>query len=213
MAPKAGTPKNWPSQIPYLSVPSYSATLPREARSSLLVRSREARDIPSEIAKGPSSTVHIKPISSPAHPACGQSGLFTNKALKPGDFVIQYLGVYHTTTSRPDDPHAKSDYDLSLDREMGIGIDADQMGNEARFINDYRGVAQRPNAEFKEIWDPKRKEKGIAVWVLGAGKSGNNGFKGIKKGEEILVSYGKGFWGARAGAEIDAEAAAEEVNA
>lgn len=25
------------------------------------------------------------------------------------------------------------------------------MGNEARFINDYRGIANKPNALFKEI--------------------------------------------------------------
>lgn len=95
------------------------------------------------------------------------------------------------------DPHASSNYDLSLDREMGIGIDADKRGNEARFINDYRGVAERPNAEFKEIWDGARKERGMGVWVLPEGKSGKG--KGIRKGEEILVSYGRGFWGARKG--------------
>lgn len=92
------------------------------------------------------------------------------------------------------------------------------MGNEARFINDYRGVADRPNAEFKEVWNERRKERGMVsqptadqlsfsvtvtyvvsqgVWVLPEGKSGKG--KGIKKGQEILVSYGRGFWGARKG--------------
>ena len=89
----------------------------------------------------------------------------------------------------------QSDYDLSLDREHGIGIDAAKTGNEARFINDYRGIADRPNAEFREVWDQGIKERGMAVYVLREGKSGKG--KGIRKGEEILVSYGKGFWGAR----------------
>ena len=97
------------------------------------------------------------------------------------------------------DPHAESNYDLSLDRELCIGIDADKKGNEARFINDYRGIAERPNAEFKEIWDERRKERGMGVWVLPEGKSGKGKGKGVRKGEEILVSYGKGFWGARRG--------------
>lgn len=78
---------------------------------------------------------------------------------------------------------------------MGIGIDADMWGNEARFINDYRGIAERPNAEFREVWDERRKERGMGVFVLPEGKSKQG--KGIKKGEEILVSYGRGFWGAR----------------
>ncbi len=78
---------------------------------------------------------------------------------------------------------------------MGIGIDADMWGNEARFINDYRGITERPNAEFREVWGERRKERGMGVWVLPEGKSGKG--KGIKKGEEILVSYGRGFWGAR----------------
>lgn len=67
-------------------------------------------------------------------------------------------------------------------------------GNEARFINDYRGVADRPNAEFREIWDDRRGERGMGVWVLGGGKGRE---KGVRKGEEILVSYGRGFWDAR----------------
>jgi hypothetical protein len=100
-----------------------------------------------------------------------------------------------------EDPHASSNYDLSLDRESGIGIDADKRGNEARFINDYRGVAERPNAEFKEVWDERGGRRGMGVWVLPEGKSGRN--RGIKKGEEVLVSYGRGFWGARKTSEGD----------
>lgn len=77
-----------------------------------------------------------------------------------------------------------------------MGIDADKMGSEARFINDYRGVGERANAEFKEVWDERMKERGIGVFVLPERKDGK-GRGGIRKGEEILVSYGKGFWGAR----------------
>ena len=122
---------------------------------------------------------------------------------------MQYLGELHASSTIPSqsepnskiDPHAKSDYDLSLDREHGIGIDANTRGNEARFINDYRGIAEKPNAEFKEIWDSRKQERGMGVWVLPEGKSGKG--KGIRKGEEILVSYGRGFWGARNGAEVE----------
>ncbi|EHK99733.1 hypothetical protein M7I_4413 [Glarea lozoyensis 74030] len=133
----------------------------------------------------------------------GQSGLFASMDLKPGTFILQYLGEIHCSPdprhSNPEDniadTHSTSNYDLSLDRELGIGVDADKAGTEARFINDYRGVAERPNAEFKEIWDERRGERGMGVFVLPEGRKGKN--KGIRKGEEILVSYGRGFWGAR----------------
>jgi SET domain-containing protein len=144
--------------------------------------------------------VRITPITSPTHPAHGQSGLFAARDLKPGTFILQYLGEIHAPALEASDVHANSDYDLSLDREQGIGIDANRRGNEARFINDYRGIADRPNAEFKEVWDERRKERGMGVWVLGEGKSGKG--KGLRKGEEILVSYGRGFWGARKSGDV-----------
>ena len=53
-------------------------------------------------------------------------------------------------------------YDLSLTRHPNpLSIDAAKSGNEARFINDYRGVADRPNAEFRELWDERRGERGM----------------------------------------------------
>lgn len=205
MPPKSDAlPKNWPPTLPYLNIPSYSPSLIPDHLSSLRTRPNDTVSISANVPKGPYSLVKITPITTPSHPANGQSGLFAAKDLKPGTFILQYLGEIHSSAANPPssspsaktiDPHANSNYDLSLDRELGIGIDADKKGNEARFINDYRGVAERPNAEFKEIWDERRKERSMGVWVLPEGKSGKG--KGIRKGEEILVSYGRGFWGAR----------------
>ena len=62
------------------------------------------------------------------------------------------------------------------------------MGNEARFINDYRGIRIRPNAIFKE----RRTIHGelrIGIWSADG--------ETINKGDEILVSYGKSWWNAR----------------
>ena len=206
-------PKNWPPSLPYLTNPAYCPTLTPSHLTALRIRPQETKDLPPNTPKGPSPVVKITPITTPSHPANGQSGLFATKDLKPGTFILQYIGEIHaspltnsTASLAPSefnpqpqkpDPHASSNYDLSHDREMGIGIDADKRGNEARFINDYRGVAERPNAEFKEIWHGARKERGMGVWVLPEGKNGRG--KGIRKGEEILVSYGRGFWGARKG--------------
>lgn len=150
-----------------------------------------------------------------------------------------YLGFVHGTLPTASADHddkavevvasatePKSDYDLSLDREMGLAIDADKMGNEGRFVNDYRGVRDRPNAEFRDVLvkmtgmgKGRGVERGVGVFVKmakvgkgkgfgrgGRGGGGGGGEEGIKKGEEILVSYGRGFWSSR---RIEAEAEAE----
>lgn len=203
MSSKPGSvPKGWPPSTPYLTAPVYSPSLTPAHLTALRTRPRDIPENPANTPKGPCNLGRITPITSPAHPANGQSGLFASKDLKPGTFILQYLGEIHASVTDSEsvakDPHASSDYDLSIDRELGIGIDADKKGNEARFVNDYRGIAERPNAEFKEIWDVRRGERGMGVWVLPERKDRNGkGNKGIKRGEEILVSYGRGFWGAR----------------
>jgi hypothetical protein len=193
--PSTALPKNWPPSLPYLIVQAHSPALTAAQQQTLRTKPSNAIEIPQNTPRGPYTNVKITPISNPSHPANGQAGLFAVKDLKPGTLILLYLGQIHASSSDPHDVHAKSDYDLSLDRDTGLGIDADRMGNEARFVNDYRGVGDAPNAEFKEVWDLRRGERGMAVFVLPAGK--NAKARGIRKGEEILVSYGRGFWGAR----------------
>ncbi|KAL0469517.1 hypothetical protein QR685DRAFT_526765 [Neurospora intermedia] len=122
--------------------------------------------------------------------------------------------------------YKQSDYDLWLDHALDLAIDAARCGNEARFVNDYRGVPnpafppgyqpqskkeemfmKRPNAEFKVVWDPQRQERTMAVYVLPAGKKavGRAREVGVARGEEVVVSYGKGFWEGRKKAEEEKE--------
>jgi hypothetical protein len=80
------------------------------------------------------------------------------------------------------------------------------MGNEARFINDYHGICDGPNAVFEEYY-VKVKVKGKDVWEArmgvwvhpAAAGGGGGGGGGIAKDEEICLSYGKGYWRARVG--------------
>ena len=65
-----------------------------------------------------------------------------------------------------------------------------QVGNEARFVNDYRNTGRRPNVEFRLRRD-RRGELRQGVYV--AAKAG------VAAGEELLINYGKPFWRARAG--------------
>jgi hypothetical protein len=189
-------PKGWPRDITFLNVPIYSPALTEDVKRLL-------HDPVSDVViqtnpPSPCPQVTIRPITLASHPACHQSGLFASRNLPPSSLIIVYLGLVHGAS---DTDHSSS-YDLGVDASLGIGIDAQKMGNEARFINDYRGIAERPNAEFKDVWVRLSNgtiERRIGVFVM----SGKGREKGIRKGEEILVSYGKGFWKARSGQKHD----------
>jgi hypothetical protein len=103
--------------------------------------------------------------------------------------------VHKNVTGHDREPPAEDSYCV-----IDIGIDASTHGNVARMINDYRGIpgATRPNAEFRHAMTSSKvllvgqttikPVSGMEVWSLE---------KPIAKGEEILLSYGKGFWNAR----------------
>lgn len=200
-------PKNWPGTLPYLRAPLHSKDLTtshlaaiRTKPSSSSSSSASASSIPIiPVAETPipCTRVKIQPIALPSHPAHGQSGLFAAQHLKPGTFILAYLGRVHSSAGTS----ATSDYDLWLDRDADVAVDAAAQGNEARFVNDYRGVGARANAEFRPVYCERWGQMCVGVWVLGTGKGGGGGTggkdgraNGIKKGDEILVSYGKGFW-------------------
>lgn len=215
MAPRAGhdatPPPHWPENVVYLTRPRLSATFPA-ALIPLLYDTPCPAPTPAQAKFAPRpishpASVQIKAISSAGHPAHGQLGLFTKKKLGGGELVIPYLGVIHHTllpASDADIPQSQqeeeSDYDLSLLRlshadplhpfpghHVSIGVDAAQQGNAGRFVNDFRGIGPAPNAEFR-LGKGEAGEKRMEIWSLK---------QGIGKGEEVLVSYGKGWWGAR----------------
>jgi len=187
--PSPATPKSWPQEVLYLSQLQYARNVDRNVFAS----STDSTLPICSFSAGPCTLVKIVTITDPANPAHGGCGLFAARNLPPDSIILFYLGFVHGE----DDADVASNYDLSFDRERQIGIDASRMGNEARFINDYRGIRKAgPNAEFRDCYADLgggRLEKRIGVFVLGAGQRGKRA-KGIAKGEEIVVSYGKGFW-------------------
>ena len=187
-------PKNWPESFPYLKAPLHDKSLTPKHIQDLKGKPSSSSGIsiiPSASTITPCNLVKIQPISNPSHPANGQCGLFAAQNLAPGSFILAYLGRVHSGTASS----TESDYDLWLDREIDAAVDAASEGNEGRYVNDFRGVGDRANAEFRTVWCEKWGELCVGVWVLGGGKKRKG--VGIKKGEEILVSYGKGFWGER----------------
>jgi hypothetical protein len=178
MRHRTQTPGNWPLDVRYIAVPHYHTSVPANIRSYLEgVSPSENRQ------KEDGVHVTIRRLCCRSHPAYGQYGLFAAKKIAARTRIVDYLGEVHGD-------ERESDYDLSLYRTQNgdnIGIDARHHGNEARFINDFRGVRSRPNALFAD-GRTRCGELRISVW---------SGSEGIKKGEEILVSYGKSWWSAR----------------
>jgi hypothetical protein len=125
-------------------------------------------------------------IVDTSHPACGQCGLFAAKKLVFGTHVCDYRGVVTLT----DHESKTSDYTLSFVEEPGVRLtlDAERFGNEARFINDFRGTGRKANVAFQSRVDG-RGVSHMAVVVTAP--------DGIPKGQELLLSYGKHFWLAR----------------
>lgn len=196
-------PENWPEDVTFIEDLTYSDKVTPDQRAGL---SRTTPDsagwlkVPGNQLQTCCPRVKVQIISNEKHPACGQRGLFAAEDLPPDAYIIAYRGHVHTNAMS--DTDSRSDYDLSLDRDLGLSVDAARSGNEARFANDYRGIMERPNAEFRDcfIQIPSAKRAGgvrwerrVGIFVLPAGKAGLRK-KGIRKGEEIVVSYGKGYW-------------------
>ena len=195
----ANKPKHWPDDLPYLTAPQHGRDLTPAQLSALRTRPASLPALPASATPTPSPLVRIQQVTDAAHPAHGQRGLFAARRLAPGSFIAAYLGRVHAgaaAAAEGTDAHSSSDYDLWLDREAGLAVDAAAAGGEARFVNDFRGVRGRPNAVFGTAWCERWGQVCVGFWVASeAGKGRGKG--GIRKGEEILVSYGKGFWDER----------------
>jgi hypothetical protein len=179
MAQPAGWPSSGVVYIDHCVCRDNTVKMPK-CSSDFKGPSFSSRDLKRQVG----STVRIRVIEDQLHPAFGQRGLFAKKKLKEGAVILEYVGEI---SSRVDED--KCDYAVSL--VDGYAVDANSRGNEARFINDYRGVpnANRPNAAFELFRDRDSGELRMGVFVAD--------LKGISKGQEILVSYGKSFWRSR----------------
>jgi hypothetical protein len=156
----AKVPKNWPSNVRYIREPIYHTSVSSNAMAILKAWQPNERGVPILPAQ-PQKWTHIEKVTSNDHPACGQLGLFASKNIRPNTMVLYYIGQVHA------EPRESSNYDLSLlktSEGINIGVDARFMGNEARCINDYRGVAERPNIIFKEGRTGKG-ELRMSVWT------------------------------------------------
>lgn len=209
----AAPPLGWPQDLTYLSNHCKPTSSISELHRSIFCQAPlDASDPYSAAVLRSQDLTEIRQITDKNHPAYGQRGLFAKKQIPPRTVILPYLGLLHTE----EESDESSDYDLRVwgpseayrDEQTALvhtyppnaeptplGIDSTHCGNEARFVNDFRGVAQRPNVFFEEYEVPAPSGRPLADSRRGlVFKSGS---KAIKARTELLVSYGKGFWQAR----------------
>ncbi|KAL3811035.1 hypothetical protein ACHAXA_008280 [Cyclostephanos tholiformis] len=154
--------------------------------------------IPVDRRKGRTTndSVYLKRITDPDHPAFGQRGLFcAMDNAPPGTWLLDYVG----DVTMAEHQNSSSDYLCDYGEFGELSCDASAYGNESRFINDFRNTGKYPNVEFNLYRDATNGELRQGVYVKLANESREDGFVGLRRDEELLVSYGKGYWRSRVG--------------
>ena len=186
-APAASTPtaSAWPSDVRYVNALVWGDDVKRA--KEVYTKYKQSKDGKHIVASPASVRMNVRwrRVDDPNHPAFGENGLFAARKLCPREHIVDYLG--YVCLSGNEDP--LSDYSASFGEHHELALDAANVGNEARMCNDFRNTGKRANAVFDQYRDAANDTK-LAIFVDS---------KPIGKGEEILVSYGKGFWRDRVG--------------
>lgn len=127
-------------------------------------------------------TVMDLPLSHPLH---GQKGLFAAVDLQIFDVIGMYTGIYVNSDARgfPSHKLVKSGHYLARleDVDMELGINAEECGNEMRFINSYLNIAERPNCVMRTTFVNSLPQIAVVCTT------------DIPKNSEILLDYGEAY--------------------
>ncbi len=146
------SPKNWPSNLIYNNIQSYIGFKNLKKEYNAGIEIRKINDVHSIIFD--------------------QYGLFAIDEFKQYDVLGQYTGELKN-------PNIGGKY---VAESIKCCIDADKIGNEFRFINDYRNITYEPNVILKRVYIDKKPRVLIVVK------------KDIEVNEQILTDYGEGYW-------------------
>jgi SET domain-containing protein len=131
-----------------------------------------------------SDRISVTIVTCPNHPAynrkeVGHCVVATKNIAKNAHIGI-YAGVLRQNTEKAE----WNPYQNAPTKNCSHYIDAESIGNQMRFINDYRNIASAPNVGF--FINPLR-VNGYLVSVVVA-------LRTIAKGEELLLDYGDKYW-------------------
>jgi SET domain-containing protein len=130
----------------------------------------------------PNFNVIIRTINNPKHSAYLQKGLFASTYLKKNFMIGKYVGELISHSPR-DQSYL---YYVGHIHGNVYYIDAKDYGNEMRYINDFRGIAERANVMFKRQITNNKDQFKVDVSVIS--------LRDIECDEELLIDYGDSFW-------------------
>lgn len=150
-------PKNWPTGLKYSNNMDYTGM---------------------GVTKVPwIKGVEIREVKETNHPAYGQMGLYATTQWQQFQVIGQYTGKIVSQ-----DIGGKYCAAITPYSKISHNIDAEYVGNELRFINDFRNVSLEPNVQLTTTFIDKMPRVLIVV------------IKDINEGEEILLDYGEYYW-------------------
>lgn len=148
-------PKNWPSHLEYINIMKYPKNIPKK----LYIKN-----------------VKIKLINDENHICNGQYGLYALNKIQKFDILGEYTGKISSTGGRYVAGFRNLEY------TNNYGVDAQDSGNELRFINDYRNIKNKANTILKNAYIDKRPK----ILVVATDN--------IQEDEELLLDYGIGYY-------------------
>ena len=136
----------------------------------------------------PIEGVHVadlKTINHPAFVARGSKGLFADVSFAADDYIGSYGGkIIYFKDDLEEDVSSWNPYQLTPDPNGNYYIDGLEIGNELRYCNDPKGTDREPNARFYQS------DVTIGDFFV----CDVHAIRDIAPGEEILISYGDGYW-------------------
>eukprot|EP00965_Chrysotila_dentata_P262105 6214470-Pleurochrysis_carterae.AAC.3 len=171
-------PENWPADVIYTPVLLFGES--DEAHAMQLACTESA----------PLKNVRIQP-----HPLF-DLGLFATCDIPAGTYIGDYTGLVIRHKEKNESKYI-TEFDVThANRAVTqLDIDAQKYGNETRMINHYfglAGLADEPNVYFSPcVSSREHPRNGIAQQHVEVYSS-----KLIRKGEELLLSYGNQYWAA-----------------
>ncbi len=125
----------------------------------------------------------------PEHPAYGRSsglGVRATKRIMPGETICHYGSEMFCQSDIV--PDSDGSYLMCTSKKNSKFIyDARCFGNEMRFINDVRGLSDRPNVELGECVALDNAPDWVTACPIIA-------IMVIEPGTEILLNYGQAYW-------------------
>jgi len=142
--------------------------------SNVWPRGRKGKELRNNSSRSFMHGVEIRKISEPGHVLSGQNGLFVTRPFQKFDIIGEYMGK---VTERSGGEYCAY-LEESSEKINALGLDGQEVGNEARMINHYKNIADAPNVIMK-ICYVERLPRVMVVCK-----------RDISIGEELLLNYG-----------------------